>query len=65
MVVRSKAKKGMTKAELIKAIERKVARAKPLVKDDFIKSLKYHNKATLARYLSRVRVDSDGYGIRL
>jgi hypothetical protein len=55
----------MTKAELIKAIERKVAKAKPILRNDFIGSLKYKNKPTLARYLKNARVDKDGYGIRV
>jgi len=57
--------KGMTKAELIKAIKRKVAKAKPIVKDDFIRGLKYKNRATLVRYFSKAKVDKDGYGISL
>jgi hypothetical protein len=57
--------KERTKKELIKAITAKVVKAKPMVKNDFIGGLKYKNKATLARYLKKVRVDKDGYGIRL
>lgn len=57
--------RGMTKAELIKAIEQKVAKAKPIVKDDFVRGLKYKKKATLVRYLKRAKVDKDGYGISL
>lgn len=57
--------KGMTKAELIKAIKQKVARAKPIVRDDFVRGLKYKNKVTLVRYLNKAKVDKDGYGISL
>ena len=57
--------KEMTKAELIKGIKRKVARAKPIVKDDFVRGLKYKNKATLVRYFKKAKVDKDGYGISL
>jgi hypothetical protein len=63
MTTKSKAK--MTKAELIKAIEHKVARAKPIVKNDLIRGLKSKKKSTLIRYLNNARVDKDGYGIRL
>jgi hypothetical protein len=55
----------MTKVELIQAIKEKVKRAKPSVKNDFIKGLKYKNKATLKRYLRKTKVDRDGYGISL
>lgn len=58
-------KRYMTKAELIQAIKEKVKRAKPSVKNDFIRGLKYKDKATLKRYLKRARVDRDGYGISL
>jgi hypothetical protein len=57
--------KGMTRAELIRAIKRKVSKTKPIVRDDFIKGLKYKNKATLVRYLNKAKVDKDGYGISL
>jgi hypothetical protein len=57
--------KKMTKVELIKAIERKIARARPIVTDDLVRSLKYKSKATLVRYLKTARVDRDGSGIRL
>jgi hypothetical protein len=55
----------MTKAELVKAIERKIAKAKPALRNDFVGSLKYKNKSTLVRYLKNARVDKDGYGIRV
>lgn len=53
----------MTKAELIQAITVKVKRAKPIVKNDFIRGLKYQNKTQLKRYLKKAKVDRDGYGI--
>ena len=59
------ANKEMTKAELIEAISKKVRRAKPIVKNDFINGLKYKNKAELRRLLKKVKVDRDGYGISL
>lgn len=54
-----------TKAELIKAIERKISKAKPLVKDGFVRGLKYQKKSELARLLRDIKVDRDGYGFRL
>ena len=57
--------KEMTKKELIKAIKAKVVKAKPMVRDDFVRGLKYKNKATLVRYLRKAKVDRDGYGISL
>jgi len=58
-------RQSITKAEIIEAIKRKVAKAKPLVKDDFIRGLKYKNKTTLKRYLKKAKVDRDEYGISL
>jgi len=57
--------KEMTKAELIKGIKRKVAKAKPIVRDDFVRGLKYENKATLLRYFKKVKVERDGWDISL
>ena len=54
-----------TKADLIRAIELKVQRADPLIRDDFVKGLKYKNKSTLKRYLRKVKVDRDRKGISL
>ena len=65
MVAKTKAKREMTKAQLIQAIASKVKRADPMIRDDLIRGLKYKDKATLVRYLSKVRVDSGGNGIRL
>ena len=58
-------KKEMTKAELIEAIEKKVAKAEPRLRKDFIRGLKYQNKATLRRYLKKAKVVDRGYGISL
>jgi hypothetical protein len=65
MATKTIVKKDMTKAELIKAFTKKVAKASPLIKSDLIRSLKYKNKATIRRYLNNARVDRDGNGIRL
>jgi hypothetical protein len=63
---RARSKVGnMTKAELIKAIERRIAKAKPIVRNDFVKSLKHQTKSTLTRYLMMIKVDRDGSGIRV
>ncbi len=55
----------LTKEELIKAISKKVSKAKPIVKNDFLSGLKYKNKPYLQRILRVVKVDRDGYGIKL
>ena len=47
--------KEMTKTELTKAIGKKITRAKPIVRDDLIRSLKYKTKPTLRRYLKTAR----------
>ena len=63
--MKDKVIRGMTKAELIKAIKGKVAKAKPMIRDDFVRGLKYKNKTTLVRYFKKAKVDKDGCGISL
>lgn len=71
MRAKSKAKKDMTKAELIDAITRKTkkipARFQPLLERDFLASLKRKTNTQLRHILSRMRVsvDSTGYDIRI
>ena len=70
MVTRSKAKKDMTKAELVELIEGKTAkipvRFQPQVRVAFLNGLRYKNKAQLKRIASRMKVewDAHGWGIR-
>ena len=67
--VKSKAKKDMTKAELIAVITRKTnvipARFQPMVKRSFLSGLKYKAKPELKRIASRMKVEIDrtGYDI--
>ena len=69
MVVKSKVKKNMTKAELIRVITQKTnkipTRFQPIVKRTFLNGLKYKTKPELKRIASRIKVeiDSTGYDI--
>jgi len=63
MTPKSKAKKDMTKADLIKEISKKVKRAKPFVKIHFLRGLKYQTKEELGQILKSARVSGDGYDI--
>jgi len=71
MVVKSRVKKDMTKAELIAVITKKTGkiptRFQPWVKKTFLSGLKYKTKSQLKRIASKVEVevDSTGYDIRI
>jgi len=60
-----KERKDMTKEELIQAIEKKVARAKPIAKQTLLHGLKYRTKPELKQILKKARVSRDGYDISL
>lgn len=55
----------MTKDELLQAIAIKVDHANPMVKEVFLRGLKYKTKRELEQLLEKAKVDEDGYGIEL
>ena len=58
-------KKGLTKEELIKQIERKISKAKPMVKREMMAHVKRADKKELERILKTVKVSRDGWNISL
>ncbi len=50
----------ITNDELRKAIKQKAKRAKPIVKADMVKMIKYANKAELRRIMRNMRVTRGG-----
>lgn len=58
-------KRDMTRAKLIEAIKVKVKRAKPFVRDGFIRGPKYQKKSELERIRREAKVSRDGYDISL
>jgi hypothetical protein len=71
MLLKNKAKKDMTKSELIAVITSKTkkipTRFQPAVKRTFLNALKYKTRPQLKRIASRMRVEFDrtGYDIVL
>ncbi len=55
--------KRITNADLIKAISKKVKRAKPFIKIPFLRGLKYQTKEELGQILKSARVSGDDYDI--
>lgn len=50
----------MTKAELIRAIKRKVRKVNPMVKKIFFRGMQYRTKSELERILKKARVTREG-----
>ena len=69
MVTKTRAKRVVTKAELLAVITQKTdkipARFQPMVRRSFLNGLKYKTKPELKRIASRIKVevDSTGYDI--
>jgi 2-iminoacetate synthase ThiH len=57
-------KRCLSKSELIDGIKDKTQKAKPIVRDDILKSLNNKTKQELERMYKSVRVDKDRTGIR-
>lgn len=55
----------MTKTELIEAIKVKVTKANPMVKEIFLRGLKYKKRKELEDLLQRSEVSEDGYDISI
>jgi hypothetical protein len=62
---KTRAKKEMTKAELLNLISSKLRRLKPHHRAEVMRGLKYQKKAELKRKAThmKVEVDKDGYDI--
>jgi hypothetical protein len=64
--VKSKAKQDMTKAELIAIITKKTKkiplRFQPMVRQSFLRGLRYKTKSELRRIATRMKIEVDRHG---